>query len=62
MPPIIHWGHSGSTLVNRLSSYRSSESKKGGLDYPVEECPLFERVEVTARVSLDGAVALGMFF
>jgi len=59
---MIHWEHPGSTLVNRLYSDRSSESKKGGLDYPVEECPLFERVEVTVRVSLDGAVALGMLF
>ena len=62
MPQMIYWGHSGSTPVNRLSSYRSSESKKGGLDYPVEEGPLFERVEVTVLVSLDGAVVLGMFF
>ncbi len=39
-----------------------AESKKRGLDDPVEEGPLLHGIEVAVRDFMAGAVSPGMFF
>jgi hypothetical protein len=43
-------------------SLRSSKGEKRGLDDPVEEDPLLQRVEVAVRNFMAGSEAPGMFF